>query len=261
MGMALDEAREQGAAGELDGSCLDGVNRAGRTRFDDAAFSDKDGPAFVHRFAVEHPCRLEKNRGISFCAIRIQLEASAKKEGKERAQGEGHVATIPLPSFPPPSANLRHNRLVDLKAQIDELATLMTEFGLNEAELKGEGWRVALRKGAPRPANSHSHLHESSFEEPNSLPEPLVAAAQPEEAPKGTPVNSPMTGIYYTSSSPAAPQFVKVGDVVEAGQVVGLIEAMKVFNEIVAPLAGTVTDIAAENGQLVQPGEPLLYIA
>jgi acetyl-CoA carboxylase biotin carboxyl carrier protein len=70
-----------------------------------------------------------------------------------------------------------------------------------------------------------------------------------------------MTGIYYSAPSPQSPQFVKVGDTVEAGQVVALIEAMKVFNEIVTPVSGTISAIKAESGQLVQPGEPLLFVS
>lgn len=73
-------------------------------------------------------------------------------------------------------------------------------------------------------------------------------------------MNSPTTGIYYSSPNPGAPPFVKVGDTVEAGQVIGLIEAMKVFNEITATVSGSVLRVSAQNGQLVQPGDPLIYI-
>lgn len=69
-----------------------------------------------------------------------------------------------------------------------------------------------------------------------------------------------MNGIYYGAPSPSSPPFVRVGETVSAGQVVGLIEAMKVFNEIVSPVSGTVDRIVAESGQLVEPGAPLLYI-
>jgi acetyl-CoA carboxylase biotin carboxyl carrier protein len=153
---------------------------------------------------------------------------------------------------------------VDLKARVDELAGLMKEFALEEGELKGEGWRVALKRAtrtngaASIPSTESGEFAEMPIEQP-TLQVPATAVV--EEKPKGTPVNSPMTGIYYTAASPSAPPFVKEGEVVEAGQVVGLIEAMKVFNEIVAPIAGTVTEITAENGALVQPGEALLYIA
>lgn len=152
---------------------------------------------------------------------------------------------------------------MDLKERIDELAGLMAEFGLAEGELKGDGWRVALKKTRPSKSAPSAEATEVFEDYPHHdiNPGPIATNPPVEPAPRGTPVNSPMNGIYYTASSPSAPPFVKEGDVVEAGQVVGLIEAMKVFNEIVAPMAGTVTEVKAENGQLVQPGEALLYIA
>jgi len=69
-----------------------------------------------------------------------------------------------------------------------------------------------------------------------------------------------MNGIYYISPSPSAPEFVKEGDTISAGQVVGLIEAMKVFNEIPATVSGTVSKILVESGQVVQPGDVLMYV-
>jgi biotin carboxyl carrier protein len=71
---------------------------------------------------------------------------------------------------------------------------------------------------------------------------------------------SPMMGIYYASSSPSADPYVKEGDTVTAGQVIGLIEAMKVFNEIHSTVSGTVKKIVAEGGAIVNPGDPLMYI-
>jgi acetyl-CoA carboxylase biotin carboxyl carrier protein len=69
-----------------------------------------------------------------------------------------------------------------------------------------------------------------------------------------------MTGIYYASPNPTSPPFVTEGEMVNMGQVVGLIEAMKVFNEIIAPVSGIVSKVVAKNGEVVNPGEPLLYI-
>lgn len=88
----------------------------------------------------------------------------------------------------------------------------------------------------------------------------LPSAPAAPDKPPGTPVNSPMNGIYYATPSPNTPPFVREGDTVNAGQVIGLIEAMKVFNEITAPLSGTIKKILVESGQLVQPGEPLMMI-
>lgn len=164
----------------------------------------------------------------------------------------------PFPCYPGangPSGFAGHNPGVDdLKSRVTALAALMDEYKLGQAELSGEGWRVAFRRklatAAPTPTSDLVDLEES---------ESPVAAAPLK--PAGTPVSSPMTGIYYAAPNPSSPAFVKEGDVVNAGHVVGLIEAMKVFNEITAPISGTVSAVVAETGQLVQPGEPLLYIA
>ena len=77
----------------------------------------------------------------------------------------------------------------------------------------------------------------------------------------GTRVETPMTGVYYASPSPGSPQFVSIGAHVSAGQVVALIEAMKVFNEIVAPIDGTVQKIMAEPGSVVNAGDVLLILS
>ncbi len=74
------------------------------------------------------------------------------------------------------------------------------------------------------------------------------------------PIIAPLTGVYYATPSPAEPPFVSVGDVVRAGQVVALIEAMKVFNEVQAEVVGRVTTIVASNGNVVQKGDVLLRL-
>jgi acetyl-CoA carboxylase biotin carboxyl carrier protein len=84
---------------------------------------------------------------------------------------------------------------------------------------------------------------------------PVAASVQ-----AGTPISSPMMGIYYAASSPSADPYVREGDTVTAGQVIGLIEAMKVFNEIQSTVSGTVKKIVAQGGDIVNPGDPLMYI-
>jgi biotin carboxyl carrier protein len=66
--------------------------------------------------------------------------------------------------------------------------------------------------------------------------------------------------MFYTASSPSAPNFASVGETVQAGQVICIVEAMKVFNEIKSEISGVVTAIVAQNGQLVQKGEPLIRV-
>lgn len=70
-------------------------------------------------------------------------------------------------------------------------------------------------------------------------------------------VESPITGLFYRAGSPEDRPYVDIGDVVSVGQVVALIEAMKVFNEIVSEVSGEVVTICAENGQMVRSGDPL----
>ena len=146
----------------------------------------------------------------------------------------------------------------DLKQRISDLASLMEEFRLAEAELECNGERIAFRRRPVRVAGSSYPVGQVEVAHEEHVfpvePEPIPAA------PKGIAVTSPMTGIFYISPSPNAPPFVRAGEAVTAGQVVGLIEAMKVFNEITAATSGTVLSIVAETGQLVQPGDPLMYV-
>lgn len=142
------------------------------------------------------------------------------------------------------------------QGHIDEVAKLISEYNLSEAELEVDDFKIVLRRqrppvmvGTPAP----QMLFEPGVEEVAATPTPTPT--QP-----GTPISSPMMGIYYASSSPSADPYVKEGDTVTAGQVIGLIEAMKVFNEIQSSVSGTVKKIVAEGGDIVNPGDPLMYI-
>ncbi len=98
---------------------------------------------------------------------------------------------------------------------------------------------------------------------PAAAAPPAVAVAAPSavsEADIPGAVKSPMVGTAYRRASPDAPAFVEVGSVVKAGDKLLLVEAMKTFNEIVAPRAGTVTHILVEDGQPVEYGQPLFVI-
>jgi acetyl-CoA carboxylase biotin carboxyl carrier protein len=145
----------------------------------------------------------------------------------------------------------------DNREQVDQLAALMDEFNLAEASLNLGGFQVSFsrhQKPSPVPTGTPLEEHPDAHD-----PSGFERAPMPEVA-KGHPVSSPMAGIFYMASSPGSPPFVKIGDTVAHGQTVGLIEAMKVFNEIPSPLAGTVLEILVESGALVQPGEVILRI-
>ena len=106
-----------------------------------------------------------------------------------------------------------------------------------------------------------------------AAPAAAPAAAAPAAAPAAKPaapaapakvdgveIASPMAGTFYRSPAPGEPAFVKEGDTVTAGQVIGIIEAMKLMNEIEAEVSGTVVKVVAENGKPVTPGQALVVI-
>lgn len=104
---------------------------------------------------------------------------------------------------------------------------------------------------------------------PAEAPAPVASAPAPEPAAQapvtparsaGTPVKAPIVGTFYAASSPDAPAFVKVGDAVQAGQVLCIIEAMKLMNEIEAEIGGTVREILVKNAEPVEYGQTLFII-
>lgn len=136
---------------------------------------------------------------------------------------------------------------------VRELASLLSETGLSEIEYALGDLRVRVARNA-QPAASVPAMGAH-----------MAAAAAPAreaDAVLDHPglVTSPMVGVVYTTAEPSQPPFVRVGDTVEAGATVLLIEAMKVFNPIKAPRAGVVTRILVSNAVPVEYGEPLLII-
>lgn len=137
---------------------------------------------------------------------------------------------------------------------IRKLAGLMDETGLTEIEIGSDAFTLRVARGGVAMA----------YAAPAGAPAaPAAAAAGAGEIPHANHpgvVTSPMVGVAYTAAEPGAAAFVSVGDTVAEGQVVLLIEAMKVFNQIKAPRGGKVTKIFVESGSPVEFGEPLLII-
>ena len=96
------------------------------------------------------------------------------------------------------------------------------------------------------------------FKEPSANQENPADSSQ--SIASGNIVKSPLVGTYYAASSPDSEPFVKVGDKVSKGQVLGIVEAMKLMNEIESDFAGTVTEVFVENGQSVEYGQPLFAV-
>lgn len=136
---------------------------------------------------------------------------------------------------------------------------LASANGLVELSLsQPDGLAVKVRTASEVSAPVAGH---SATQEPASMHPAESQASRPgARDPKAVALESPMVGTFYRSQTPSDPPFVKEGDLIEIGQTIGLIEAMKVYSEIPAEQAGRVVEFVAGNGQLVQFGQPLVYI-
>jgi len=145
--------------------------------------------------------------------------------------------------------------------EIRELIQLVTDTGVAELEVQRGEDRVRIRRAV---AAHEITLPPVAPPHPNQVPAVLqTAPAAPAPAPPSANeviVKSPIVGTYYESPKPGDPAFVKVGDFVEPGQVLCIIESMKLMNEIESEVAGTVVAKLMENGRPVEYGEALFAI-
>jgi acetyl-CoA carboxylase biotin carboxyl carrier protein len=88
-----------------------------------------------------------------------------------------------------------------------------------------------------------------------------VMAALPQSEPEGHLITAPMIGTYYSAPAPGEAPFVQLGDEIEVGQVIGIVEAMKIMNEIVADYSGVLVEVLVENAQPVEYGSPLMRVS
>lgn len=135
---------------------------------------------------------------------------------------------------------------------VRQLAELLNETGLGEIEYADGERRIRVA----RPVTTVAHAPIAG-----AVAAPVTAAVGPaaEPLPAGT-IAAPMVGTAYVAPEPEAPPFVRVGDAVQEGQTLLIIEAMKVMNPIKSPRAGTVTRIFVTDGAPVEYGEPLLVV-
>lgn len=141
--------------------------------------------------------------------------------------------------------------------EIQKIINLMDDNNLVEFELEKEGFRLSLKKGQPMvvsPAASAPALL------PQNMSLPQSATGQPKADEDTEVIASPMVGTFYAAPSPDSPPYVTVGQKVEASEIVCIIEAMKVMNEIPADVNGAITEILVSNGEPVEYGQPLFRI-
>ena len=146
---------------------------------------------------------------------------------------------------------------------IEKLAKVLAETGLTEISLEDGEQAITLRKevvmtsapqvvaAAPVSATAPAVVQTSTSSAP---------AVEATPAKKGTPITSPMVGTFYKAPSPDAEPFVTVGATVSSGDVVCIIEAMKMMNEIEAEVSGKIVEICVEDGQPVEFGQVLMYV-
>lgn len=140
--------------------------------------------------------------------------------------------------------------------EIRALVELLREYGLTEVELERDDVRIRLRREPPATPPVAA-----------SAPAPAAAAATPAAEPAReerrqhlVTVEAPMVGTFYRAPSPDAEPFVREGDAIKEGQVICIIEAMKLMNEIESKVSGRIIRVLAENGQPVEYGQPLFLV-
>ena len=139
--------------------------------------------------------------------------------------------------------------------QLRELIRLLDEANLTEIEVEHDDDRIRVRRDPTVVSGAVAAQPVAPVPAAGAAPEALAAAEE-----GSTYVTSPFVGTFYRSPSPDADAFVEVGDEVTAGQVLCIVEAMKLMNEIEAEAAGTVVEVLVENGKPVEYGDRLFRI-
>lgn len=148
--------------------------------------------------------------------------------------------------------------------EIKEIVTLMNENDLTEVEIEREGEKLKLKKAGSMIEQTFVRPPQVNLP-PSAQPAPVAAPAKTEKeesglAPGQKAITSPMVGTFYRAPSPDAPPFIEVGQVIEVGKVVCIVEAMKLMNEIKSEIRGKVVRVAAENAQPVEFGQTLFVV-
>jgi acetyl-CoA carboxylase biotin carboxyl carrier protein len=152
------------------------------------------------------------------------------------------------------------SKIKDLK-DLEALLDLMGRYGLAEVELEGDGQKVRLRKMEAPVARQEAVGLYSVAAPAQVVAQPAADPSLPVPLPSNLQeVSSPLVGTFYRSSSPEAEPFVTEGDSVSADDVLCIIEAMKVMNEVPAVIAGVVREVLVKNGESVEFGQPLFRV-
>jgi acetyl-CoA carboxylase biotin carboxyl carrier protein len=132
------------------------------------------------------------------------------------------------------------------------LLALVEQEDLAEIEVHEGGSEIVVRRHLPAPSSAVVVATEAEV-----APVLETAPVLPDNV---VPIVAPMAGVFYRAPSPQSPPYVEVGQAVEEGDVVGLIEAMKLFNDVTSPVSGTVYQVLVQNAEQVEAGRPLMLI-
>ena len=142
--------------------------------------------------------------------------------------------------------------------EIKDMINLMNDNCLTELEIEKEGVRIKLRKGAGGVERAVEFVPTS---QPSLQSEKPAAGAEKTEKSNTIDIKSPMVGTFYRAASPESPPYVNMGDIIAPGQVICIIEAMKLMNEIKSEIKGKIVDIQVDNAEPVEYGQPLFVVA
>ncbi len=152
----------------------------------------------------------------------------------------------------------REQKMTSWIERVEDLVNMLEGSTIGELELTEAGTEIIIRR-QPAMVMVSASTQQSSTSQPGLR----IAPGTPTDSAKtdtSVAIVAPLTGVYYSSPSPTSPPFVSKGDVVQIGQVVALVEAMKVFNEIQAEVAGRVSELVATTGEVVQKNDALIRI-
>jgi acetyl-CoA carboxylase biotin carboxyl carrier protein len=154
---------------------------------------------------------------------------------------------------------------MDIK-QIQDLIRFVAKSGVNEVSIEQQDFKITIKTNqAPTYVNASIPAAQPVYEQAPVAAAPAPAAAEPVAAPvvdtsKYITIKSPMIGTFYRSASPEKPLFVNVGDEIKEGQVLCIIEAMKLFNEIESEISGRIVKILVDNASPVEYDQPLFLV-
>ncbi|MFL5306883.1 MAG: acetyl-CoA carboxylase biotin carboxyl carrier protein [Polyangia bacterium] len=174
----------------------------------------------------------------------------AKKDSKDKSAGKGARPLHMVKSGAARSAPEKDDGFEAVRV----LARIATEFDLSEIEV-GAGGQIRVCRGGGYVVGSAAPAGTSAAPRSISLTPPVAAESAP-----GTFISSPFVGTFYRAPSPEAPSFVEPGQSVRKGQVVCIVEAMKLMNEIEAEADGKVEEILVKNGEHVEYGQHLIRL-